>query len=343
MHRSLAFLACVTSFVLAIASCGSRTGLGDVGGTGGGVTTSATGGHGGGTGGGGKCPAAITCASKGLDCGVVGDGCGSILDCGTCTKPGETCGGGSVPNVCGTSCLTTSCPALGFDCGLTGDGCQGTLDCGACPGGQECGASQVPTRAWSSRAPAGRAGSRASPVGSRTTGAGTPSTAAPAPPGRSAAEARRASWACAARRRATRRAARSRGSTAAWRPTSAAASSTAAPAPATRSAERPGPNACGANGLCTGLSACSRRPAPGNGTTSVTGTVFAPQGIWTRSPGCWCYVPNGPVAPFAARRCSRRPASRRSPSARRLVRRGHGVDGTVPPSRTCRQGPTSPW
>jgi hypothetical protein len=49
----------------------------------------------------GSCTAA-TCMSLGLDCGPVGDGCGNLLECGTCTAP-ETCGGGGTSGVCGTS------------------------------------------------------------------------------------------------------------------------------------------------------------------------------------------------------------------------------------------------
>jgi hypothetical protein len=41
-----------------------------------------------------------TCGDLGLQCGYVGDGCGNVLDCGTCTGA-ETCGGGGVANMCG--------------------------------------------------------------------------------------------------------------------------------------------------------------------------------------------------------------------------------------------------
>jgi hypothetical protein len=41
-----------------------------------------------------------TCAQQGFDCGPVGDGCGNIIQCGTCQAP-QTCGGGGKPNVCG--------------------------------------------------------------------------------------------------------------------------------------------------------------------------------------------------------------------------------------------------
>ncbi len=44
------------------------------------------------------CP--LTCMQLGYSCGPAGDGCGNLLDCGTCTAP-QTCGGGGTPGVCG--------------------------------------------------------------------------------------------------------------------------------------------------------------------------------------------------------------------------------------------------
>jgi hypothetical protein len=41
-----------------------------------------------------------TCASLGFNCGAAGDGCGGVLQCGTCPV-GQTCGGNFIPNVCG--------------------------------------------------------------------------------------------------------------------------------------------------------------------------------------------------------------------------------------------------
>ncbi|HWE26860.1 MAG TPA: hypothetical protein VHB97_02610 [Polyangia bacterium] len=41
-----------------------------------------------------------TCAMLGYSCGPAGDGCGGVLDCGTCTAP-QTCGGGGTPGACG--------------------------------------------------------------------------------------------------------------------------------------------------------------------------------------------------------------------------------------------------
>jgi hypothetical protein len=48
-----------------------------------------------------------TCSALGKNCGSVADGCGGTLSCGTCTSP-QTCGGGGVANVCGTT-TTSSC------------------------------------------------------------------------------------------------------------------------------------------------------------------------------------------------------------------------------------------
>jgi len=42
----------------------------------------------------------LTCAGLGYDCGPAADGCGGLLECGSCD--GGTCGGAGQPNVCGT-------------------------------------------------------------------------------------------------------------------------------------------------------------------------------------------------------------------------------------------------
>jgi hypothetical protein len=47
----------------------------------------------------GKCTP-LTCKAQGFNCGSAGDGCGGLLNCGTCVAP-ETCGGGGVAEVCG--------------------------------------------------------------------------------------------------------------------------------------------------------------------------------------------------------------------------------------------------
>jgi hypothetical protein len=87
-----------------------------------------------------------TCAQLGYTCGPAGDGCGGLLQCGTCTSPAY-CGGGG-PSLCGTNglnadggvpCTPTTCATLGYNCGYAGDGCGGVLTCGSCTSGQICG------------------------------------------------------------------------------------------------------------------------------------------------------------------------------------------------------------
>jgi hypothetical protein len=47
-----------------------------------------------------SCAPSTTCPS-GQNCGTAADGCGGTINCGTCTVP-QTCGGGGMPNQCGT-------------------------------------------------------------------------------------------------------------------------------------------------------------------------------------------------------------------------------------------------
>ncbi len=81
----------------------------------------------------------LTCQQQGLACGPAGDGCGNVIDCGTCPM-GQTCGGGGTPGVCGASgCSPRSCVQLGVNCGWVADGCGGVVNCGSCLVGQVCG------------------------------------------------------------------------------------------------------------------------------------------------------------------------------------------------------------
>lgn len=82
-----------------------------------------------------------TCASAGAECGPIGDGCSSILQCGTCSAP-ETCGGGGEASVCGGNgggCVPRTCDDLGAECGPVGDGCGNVVECGTCADGLVCG------------------------------------------------------------------------------------------------------------------------------------------------------------------------------------------------------------
>jgi hypothetical protein len=86
-----------------------------------------------------------TCAEWGFSCGMNSDGCGGVIDCGTCTGA-EFCGGGGYSR-CGTtpsrdasalaavSCTPKTCEELGANCGWAGDGCGGVILCGSAPDG----------------------------------------------------------------------------------------------------------------------------------------------------------------------------------------------------------------
>src|SRR5262249_44336774 len=92
----------------------------------------------------------VTCAALGQDCGPAADGCGGLLQCGTCAWP-EVCGAGGFSK-CGlppgigpdggpiVSCTPTNCAALGYNCGAASDGCGGLLQCGSCSAPFVCGA-----------------------------------------------------------------------------------------------------------------------------------------------------------------------------------------------------------
>ncbi len=84
-----------------------------------------------------------TCAELGVDCGEQSDGCGDVIQCGTCTAP-EICGGGG-PSKCGTApCTAKTCADLGASCGQQGDGCGNLIDCGTCTAPQTCGGGGIP-------------------------------------------------------------------------------------------------------------------------------------------------------------------------------------------------------
>lgn len=80
-----------------------------------------------------------SCELLEANCGRVLDGCGGILDCGTCA--GSDICGGDGPNRCGAApCSPTTCAELPFiECGTISDGCEGTLDCGSCAAPETCG------------------------------------------------------------------------------------------------------------------------------------------------------------------------------------------------------------
>jgi hypothetical protein len=78
-----------------------------------------------------------TCQSAGAVCGVVGDGCGSLLNCGSCPT-NQGCVMGKCVMGMGM-CTPKTCADQGFNCGLAGDGCGNPNNCGPCVAPQICG------------------------------------------------------------------------------------------------------------------------------------------------------------------------------------------------------------
>jgi hypothetical protein len=84
----------------------------------------------------------VECSDLDADCGAVSDGCGGIVQCGTCAEDARC--GIIEANVCtplADLCVPTpradACD--GKQCGLAGDGCGGSHDCGTCGEGEACG------------------------------------------------------------------------------------------------------------------------------------------------------------------------------------------------------------
>ncbi len=99
-----------------------------------------------------------TCAELGgLNCGPVNDGCGTLINCGTCTAP-AICGGGGLANVCGgggVGCVKKTCADVGANCGPVADGCGGlTASCGTCTAPAICGGGGTPSVCGGSAPPA---------------------------------------------------------------------------------------------------------------------------------------------------------------------------------------------
>jgi hypothetical protein len=79
-----------------------------------------------------------TCDGK---CGIISDGCGDTIDCGTTNcDPGEACN--QTTNQCIPQCDLISCADAGATCGTISDGCGGTVFCGNCTSPDICGLNQ---------------------------------------------------------------------------------------------------------------------------------------------------------------------------------------------------------
>jgi hypothetical protein len=76
-------------------------------------------------------------------CGAVGDGCGNVINCGTCPQ-GEICGGMTPGQCYKPPCTPKTCAQLGYNCGQALDGCGNVINCGTCNAPQTCGGGTPP-------------------------------------------------------------------------------------------------------------------------------------------------------------------------------------------------------
>ncbi len=86
----------------------------------------------------------LSCHPTGGDyCGLVGNGCASLMDCGNCPKADWVCQDGLCKG--GASCVArTSCKeGTATYCGKIGNDCGGELDCGDCSAPESCGGTGV--------------------------------------------------------------------------------------------------------------------------------------------------------------------------------------------------------
>ncbi|MCC6808922.1 MAG: hypothetical protein IT381_15955 [Deltaproteobacteria bacterium] len=85
-----------------------------------------------------------SCEQFSATCGVLTDGCGGLIECGSCESP-LSCGGDvAAPLTCG--CTPRTCAGAAIECGEIDDGCGGQLDCGECVDPQSCGGDGVAGR-----------------------------------------------------------------------------------------------------------------------------------------------------------------------------------------------------
>ncbi|MBA2663173.1 MAG: carboxypeptidase regulatory-like domain-containing protein [Bradymonadaceae bacterium] len=72
-------------------------------------------------------------------CGSIPDGCGGLLECGSCAD-GKVCGQGAQLGRCvDLACTPRLVCENNIQCGSAPDGCGGTINCGGCANSQYCG------------------------------------------------------------------------------------------------------------------------------------------------------------------------------------------------------------
>jgi hypothetical protein len=250
-----------------------------------------------GTGGGAPCPAYLgDCKAQGFNCGPATDGCGNALDCGTCTTSGDSCGGGGTLNVCGHpgTCKSKTCADQNFNCGMVSDGCNNIIDCGTCPSGQTCGAggkddvcgtggSCPPKTCQQQGFNCGMAGDGCGTVIDCGVCTGTASCGGGANPKPNVC----GSLSC------TPKSCTDQGFNCGMATDGCNGIISCGTCSGSQAcgADPTKPNVCATSVTCTGL-CLKQTPCSGGATTSISGTVYAPNGV-DPLPNTLVYVPNG--------------------------------------------------
>ncbi len=316
MRYLWALLAYVTAIVVVSASCsatGKGTGFtGSTSGGMGGQTATGAGGNGGslsigagggltindaGNGDGGTCSAYKgTCATQKLDCGMAADGCGNILNCGTCTG-NDSCGGSGTANVCGApKCTPKTCASQMFNCGMATDGCGNTLTCGtSCPTGETCGA-KSPNQCGTGGCTPTTCAANGWNCGMQGDGCGNLLDCGTCTSGETCGGGTNPkSGVCGSGVTCTPATCASQGFNCGMATDGCNNILDCGTCTGTEICGAAGPNVCGA-GACSGL-CLQQTTCTGTATTSITGTVYAPNGT---DPvyNTLVYVPNSAVLPF---------------------------------------------
>ncbi|HEV3193321.1 MAG TPA: hypothetical protein VGY54_22590, partial [Polyangiaceae bacterium] len=257
------------------------------------------------------CTPKTSCSVAGATyCGMIGDGCGGTIDCTLACPAGQTCGGSGVANICGSaSCVPTTCsPPGGQYCGIVGNGCGGSLSCSAaCPAGETCGGANVPNSCGGgtctplTAAACNFAGGHyCGPIGNGCGG----TLSCPGCAGAQSCGGRGVPYLCGDPNCVPNTCTATNGVQYCGTIGDGCGGSLncTANCPNGQTCGQVLANVCGNATPCTNL-CLKQTTCPGNGTTSVSGVVYAPTpprfGVADPLYNALVYIPNAPVQPFA--------------------------------------------